>query len=57
MADEPPRRPDLVRKATVSDVEFEEDLDALQEPIVEAAKEVSFVRDAERKDFWRRPWL
>ena len=55
MADEPPRRPDLVRKATVSDVEFEEDLDALQEPIVEAAKEVSFVRDAERKDFWRRP--
>jgi predicted Zn finger-like uncharacterized protein len=53
--DEPPRRPDLVRKATVSDAEFDEELDALQPPIVEAEKDVSFVRDAERRDFWRRP--
>jgi predicted Zn finger-like uncharacterized protein len=54
-SDEPPRRPDLVRKATVSDAEFEEELDALQPPIGEAEKEVSFVRDAVRKDFWKRP--
>jgi predicted Zn finger-like uncharacterized protein len=55
MADEPPRRPDLMRKATVSDAEFEEELDASQELILEAEKEVSFVRDAERKDLWKRP--
>jgi predicted Zn finger-like uncharacterized protein len=54
-ADEPPRRPDLVRKATVSDAEFEEELEALPPPVVEAEKDVSFVRDAERRDFWRRP--
>lgn len=53
--DEPPRRPDLVRKATVSDAEFEEELDALQQPIAGTEKDVSFVRDAVRKEFWTRP--
>jgi predicted Zn finger-like uncharacterized protein len=55
--DEPPRRPDLVRKATVSDAELEGEFDALQGPDVESEKDVSFVRDAERKDFWRRPLI
>lgn len=54
-AEAPPPRPDLVRKATVSDDEFEEELDALQQPTVEAEKEVTFVRDAVRKEFWKRP--
>lgn len=56
-SDEPPRRPDLVRKATVSDAEFDEELDALQQPAVDTEKSVSFVRQAERKDFWRRPMM
>ena len=55
VTDEPPRRPDLVRKPTVSDVEFEEELDDLLEPDVGAEKEISFVRDAVRRDFWKRP--
>ena len=55
--DEPPRRPDLVRKATVADAEFEEEFDASLEPLLDtaAAKEVSFVREAERKAFWTKP--
>jgi predicted Zn finger-like uncharacterized protein len=55
VGDELPRRPDLVRKATVSDAEFEEELDALQEPTARTENEVSFVRDAERRDFWKKP--
>ena len=55
--DEPPRRPELVRRATVADAEFEEELDASLEaksgPVV--ASEVSFVREAERKAFWSKP--
>jgi predicted Zn finger-like uncharacterized protein len=54
LGDEPPRRPDLVRKATVSEAEFEEELDALQQPTAETEKDVSFVRDAVRKAFWVR---
>jgi predicted Zn finger-like uncharacterized protein len=57
LAEEPPRRPDLVRKATVSDAEFDEELDAMHPPVAEAGKDVSFVVDAERKDFWRRPMM
>lgn len=53
--DELPRRPDLVRTATVSEAEFDEELDALQPPALEAEKELSFVLDAERKGFWKRP--
>ena len=55
--DEPPRRPDLVRKATVEDAEFEEEFDASLESDLDtaAAKEVSFVREAERKAFWTKP--
>ncbi|HQS30717.1 MAG: hypothetical protein B7X59_00845 [Polaromonas sp. 39-63-203] len=56
-ADEPPRRPDLVRRATVADAEFEEELDAAleSEPVAVVASEVSFVREAERKAFWSKP--
>ena len=57
VADEPPRRPDLVRKATVPDAGFDEEPDALQEPTAKPENEVSFVRDAERRDFWKRPLL
>ena len=55
--DEPPRRPDLVRKATVADAEFEEEFDASLESDLDtaAAKKVSFVREAERKAFWTKP--
>ena len=55
VTDEPPRRLDLVRKATVSDAEFEEKLDASQESPGKTENEVSFVRDAERRDFWKKP--
>ena len=55
VADEPPRRPDLVRKVTMSDAGFEEESDALQEPTAKTENEVSFVRDAERRDFWKKP--
>ena len=55
LADDLPRRPDLVRKATVSDAEFGEELNALQESAVKTENEVSFVRDAERRDFWKKP--
>lgn len=52
---EPPRRPDLVRKATMSDAKHEEGLKALQEPTFKTENEVSFVRDAERMDVWKKP--
>ena len=55
VADEPPRRLDLVRKATVSDAGFDDEPDALQESATKANNEVSFVRDAERRDFWKKP--
>ena len=55
VADEPPRRPDLVRKATVSDAGSDDEPDALQESTAKPENEVSFVRDAERRDFWKRP--
>lgn len=57
VADDPPWRPDLVRKATMSDAASGDDRDSLQEATVDAVKEkeVSFVRDAVRKDFWNRP--
>jgi predicted Zn finger-like uncharacterized protein len=54
-ADELPRRPDLVRTATVSEAEFDEDLDALPPVGVEEKNELSFVLDAERRGFWKRP--
>ena len=55
VVDEPPRRPDLVRKATVSDAGFDDEPDASQESTAKAENEVSFVRDAERRDFWKKP--
>ena len=55
VADEPPRRLDLVRKVTVSDAGFEEESVALQQPTAKTENEVSFVRDAERRDFWKKP--
>jgi len=55
VADEPPRRPDLVRKVTVSEATFDQEPDDVQEPIAKSEHEVSFVRDAERRDFWKRP--
>ena len=55
VADEPPRRPDLVRQATVPDAGFDEELDALRQSTAKPENEVSFVRDAERKDFWKKP--
>ena len=55
VADEPPRRPDLVRKATVPDAEMDDQPEALQQLAVKPENEVSFVRDAERKNFWKKP--
>ena len=55
VADEPPRRPDLVRKAAVSDARSDDEPDASQESTAKAENEVSFVRDAERRDFWKKP--
>ncbi len=55
VADEPPSRPDLVRKATVPDAAMDEQPDALQQLTVKPENEVSFVRDAERRDFWKKP--
>ena len=55
VAEEPPRRPDLVRKVTIADAEFEEEFDNLLQAQPVEQKQVSFVRDAERKALWTRP--
>ena len=55
VADEPPSRPDLVRVATVADVGFDDKPEALQKPSAMAENAVSFVRDAKRRDFWKKP--
>ena len=55
VADELPRRPDLMRQATVSDAGFDDEPDALQQSTAKTENEVSFVRDAERRDFWKKP--
>ncbi len=57
VAEDPPRRPDLVRKVTIADAEFEEEFDALLQPQIEEQRTVSFVREAERKAFWTQPWV
>ena len=53
LLDEPPRRPDLVRKATPDEADYE-DSSAADSP---TANDVSFVREAQRKAFWKKPWV
>ena len=55
VAEEPPRRPDLVRKVTIADAEFEEEFDNLLQAHPAEQRAVSFVRDAEQKALWTRP--